>query len=110
MKYTNCSGVLRYKQIIRTCRNFDYAVPKDNRVTLKEIKNRDKYFHFALKLKNKLWNIKVTVIPVVIGLLGTITKGLVKGVEDKEIRGRVETTQTTALLRSARILRRVLET
>ena len=49
-------------------------------------------------------------IIIVIGVLGTITKGLLKGLEDLEIGGRVETIQTTALLRTARILRRVLET
>ena len=32
------------------------------------------------------------------------------GLEELEIGGRVETTKTTALLRMARILRRVLET
>ena len=53
---------------------------------------------------------KVTIVPIVIGALGTITKGLLKGVEDLEIGGRVETIQTTALLRTARILRRVLDT
>ena len=53
---------------------------------------------------------KVTIVPIVIGALGTITKGLLKGVEDLEIGGRVETIQMTALLRTARILRRVLET
>ena len=53
---------------------------------------------------------KVTVIPFVIGVPGTITIGLVNGLEDLEIRGRVETIQTTTLLRSLRILRRVLET
>ena len=36
--------------------------------------------------------------------------GLLKGLENLEIRGRVETIQTTTLLRSVRILRRVLET
>ena len=46
---------------------------------------------------------KVTVLPIVIGALGTITSGLVQGLEDMEIRGRVETIQTTALLRSAKI-------
>ena len=44
------------------------------------------------------------------GVLGTVTKGLVLGLEDLEIRGRVETIQITALLRSARILRKVLKT
>ena len=41
---------------------------------------------------------KVTIVPIVIRALGTITKGLVKGLEDLEIGGRVETIQTTALL------------
>ena len=53
---------------------------------------------------------KVTVIPIVNGALGAISKVLVKGLEDLKIRGQVETIQTTALLRLARILRRVLET
>ena len=42
--------------------------------------------------------------------LGTVTKGLVQELKDLEIRGRVETIKTTALLRSVRILRRVQET
>ena len=49
------------------------------------------------------------VILIVIGALGTIPKGLVKRLEDLEIRGQVETIQTTALLGSSRILRKVLE-
>ena len=53
---------------------------------------------------------KVTIVSIVIGALGTVTKGLLKGLKDLEVGGRVETIQTTALLRSARILRRVLET
>ena len=53
---------------------------------------------------------KVTIIPIAIGAFGTVTKGLLKGPEDLEVGRRVETIQTTALLRTARILRRVLET
>ena len=34
---------------------------------------------------------KVMVIPIVIGALGTVTEGLVPGVEDLEIRERMET-------------------
>ena len=51
-----------------------------------------------------------TVIPIEIGTLGTVTKGLVKRPEDLLIRGQVETIQTKVLLRLARILRRLLET
>ena len=58
----------------------------------------------------KLWNMKVAVIPIAIGAFGTVTKGLLKGLEDLEIGGRVNPIQTTALLRTDKILRRVLET
>ena len=49
-------------------------------------------------------------MPVGIGALGTDTKGLIQGLEDLEINGLEELIQTTALLRSARILKRILET
>ena len=39
---------------------------------------------------------KVKVIPIVNGALGTISKGLAKGLEESEIGGRTETTQATA--------------
>ena len=87
----------------------NFAVPADQRINLKEWEKKDKYLDLARELK-KLWNMKVTIVPIVIGALGTITKGLLKGLEDLEVRGRVETIQTTALLRTARILRQVLET
>ena len=51
---------------------------------------------------------QVTIIPIVIGAFRTVSEGSQKGLEDLEVGGRVETIQTTALLRTARILRRVL--
>ena len=53
---------------------------------------------------------KVTIIPIVIGAFGIVTEGLLKELENIEVGGRVETLQTTALLRTAKIPRRVLET
>ena len=47
----------------------------------------------------------VTVIPLVVGALCTNPKGLAKRLKDLEIGGQVETIQTTALSRLARILR-----
>ena len=46
---------------------------------------------------------KVTVIQVVIGEPGTVTKGLIIGREGLEIRGQVETVKITALLTSDEI-------
>ena len=99
----------RKKKEKRTCKIVDFAVPADHRIKLKKCEKKDKYLDFARELK-KLWNMKVTIIPIVIGAFGTITEGLLKGLEDLEVGGRVETIQTRALLRTARILRRVLET
>ena len=87
----------------------DFAVPADHKIKLKKCEKKDKYLDLARELK-KLWNMKVTIVPVVIDVFGPVTKGLLKGLEDFEVSGRVETIQTTALLKTARMLRRVLET
>ena len=78
----------------------DFAVSADHRVKLKESKRRNKDLDFAREIQ-KLLNMKVTVIATVIGEIGTVTKGLEKGLEELEISARVETIQTTTLLRSA---------
>ena len=93
----------------RTYKIVGIAAPDDLIVKLKESEKKDRYLDLARELK-KLWNMKVTFILIVIGALGTVTKILIKGLEDLEIRRQVETIQTTALLRSAKILRKVLET
>ena len=87
----------------------NFAVPADHRVKLKENEKKDNFLDLARELK-KLYNMKVTFIPIVTGALDIVTEVLLKGMEDLEIRGRVKTIQITTLLRSARILRRVLET
>ena len=91
----------------RTCKIVDFVVPADHRIKLNESEKKDKYQDLARELK-KLWNMQGTIIPIVIGAFGTVTKGLLKGLEDLEVGGRVETIKTTTLLRTARILRRVL--
>ena len=59
----------------------DFAIPADYRIKLKEREKKDKYLDFATELK-KLWNMKVTIIPIVIDSFGTVTKGLLKGLDD----------------------------
>ena len=81
------------------------AIAADHRIKLKECEKKDKYLDLARELK-KLWNMQVTIIQIVIGAFGTVTKGLTKGLEDLEIKGQVETIQTTTLLRTARVLRK----
>ena len=89
----------------------DFGVLAENWTKLKESEKKDNYFDLEkTSTLKKLWNMKVTIIPIVIGAFGTVTKGLLKGLEDFETRGRVETIQTTTLLKTTRILRGVLQT
>ena len=79
----------------KTCRIVDFRLtPK---VKLEESEKRYKYHDLAWKLK-KLWNMRVTVIPIVVGVLGIVTKRLVQGLEDLEIRQWGDTIQTTAFV------------
>ena len=93
-------GIINKKK--RPCLIVDFAVPVNHRVNLKEKKG--KYLDFAKKLKKKtkLWNMKVTVILIINGIFATVTKGLIQGLDDLEIRGRMETIQNIAILRSTR--------
>ena len=72
-------------------------------VKLRDSEKSVEHQDLASKLE-KLWNMKVMVIPIIISAHGTVTKLLVKELEDVEVKGRVETIQITALLRSAKIL------
>ena len=49
----------------RTGKIVDFAVPADNRIKLKGCEKKDKYLDLPKELKN-LWNMKVTMAPIVI--------------------------------------------
>ena len=79
----------------------------DHKIKLKEREKKDRYLNLVSELKknkehegdnytNRDWCFWYSHV--------------LKGLEDLEVRGRVETIQTTTLLRTARILRRFLET
>ena len=55
---------------LQNCR---LCCPGRPRMNLKESEKKDKYLDLGRGLK-RLWNMKVTIAPIVIGALGTITK------------------------------------
>ena len=114
MTHTNSYGTNRSPNLGQRTRPYsnkkkNFAVPDDHRIKLKESEKKEKRLGLARELK-KLWNMMVTIILIVIGAFGILTKGLLKRMDDLEVGGRVETIQTTAPLTTTRILRRVLET
>ena len=86
----------------------DFAIPGGHRVEMKEREKREKYQDLAREIQ-MLWNKKVSIIPIVIGALGTVPKSLKNRLDQIRIRTKIETMQTTALLNTARIVRKVLE-
>ena len=86
----------------------EFSVPAESLVKPK--KARRKVSTLNLLENRKIWSMKGMMTPNVTGSPGTFTKGLIQGLGDLELRGQVETIQTTPLLISASIQSRVLET
>ena len=92
----------------RNCKIIYFAVPGDSRIEEKEKDKTEKYQDLGRELQ-KIWNVKVKIIPLVVGSVGAIPKQF--GSRLKQIGITVETAQVqkTVLLGTARILRKVLE-
>ena len=106
--YNNHHHQKKKKKKRWTCKIEDVAVLASRKIELKE-KRRINTSTLPGNWK-KLRNLEATFIIIVIGALGRVNEGLIKELEDFKIIERVETIQTTVLLRSARILRSVLKT
>ena len=93
----------------KICKIVDIAIPGDSRISEKETEKLEKYQDLKIEI-GRLWGMrKVMVIPVVIGALGCVTKSLDKWLEKLDIQISTAFLQKTALLGTARILRRVLQ-
>ena len=87
----------------------DIAVPADVRVEEKEREKVEKYQDLKREI-GRLWNLKkVEVVPVVIGALGSVTKEFDRWIKKLGTTFNVGVVQKTALLGTARTLRKVLE-
>ena len=86
----------------------DVTILGDTRVCVKEREKIEKYSLLKDKIA-RLWQMKkVIVIPIVVGALGTITTKFEKYIESLGIEIRTEQVQKSALLGTARIIRKVL--
>ena len=94
----------------KECLIIDIAVAGDTRIKLKENERIEKYQDLKREIA-RLWCLRrVNVIPVVVGALGCVTKEAEQYIEKIGIKIRTEVIQKTALLGTARTLRKVLET
>ena len=90
------------------CKIIDFAVPGDSRIEEKEKDKIEKYQDLGRELQ-KIWNVKVKIIPLVVGSLGAIPKQFGNRLKQIGITVGTAKVQKTVLIGTGRILRKVLE-
>ena len=105
----NKPDIIIKDHINSTCQLIDMTIPSDRNVSIKEVEKFSKYKDLEIEI-GKMWKMKVTTIPVVIGALGAIKKGMKSNID--KIPGKIylEELQKITLLGTAHILRKVLST
>lgn len=92
----------------RSCLLIDVTCPFDTRVIQKEREKIEKYQDLKIEIK-RIWQCKeVTIVPIVIGALGTVHNNFDRWIEKLDATIEFQTLQKACLLGSARILRYVL--
>jgi hypothetical protein len=84
----------------------DAAILADRNVQ-KETENKLKYNSLGIEIQ-RMWNLKCTVIPVIIGVAGIATKRLRKNLEAIPGKRSIDSLQKPAILGTAHIIRKVL--
>ena len=87
----------------------DVAISGDRNVIKKEAEEILKYKDLTIEIQ-RMWNVKTKVIPVIIGATGTISNSFRKYLSNIPGKHEVKEIQKTAILGTAHILRKVLDT
>ena len=94
----------------KKCLIIDVACPFDTRIKEKEKEKVEKYQDLKREIK-RIWQCKeVTIIPIIIGTLGTVNTNFKLWLKKLELKLSFRTMQKVCLLGSARIVRKVLDT
>ena len=92
----------------RSCKIIDFAVPEDSRLEEKERDKIEKYEDLGRELQ-KIWNVKVKFIPLVVDSLGAIPKQFSNTLKQIGITAGTVQFRKTVLLGMARILGKILD-
>ena len=84
------------------------AIPADRNVVQKEGEKKLKYKGLCIEIQ-RMWNLKCTIIPVIIGVTGIVTRRLRKNLEVVPGKHSTDSLQKTAILGTSRIIRKVLQ-
>jgi len=84
------------------------AIPADRNVVQKEAEMKLKYKSLCIEMK-RMWNLKGTIIPVINGATGIVTRSLKKNWEAVPGKHSIDSLQKTAILGTSHITRKVLQ-
>ena len=91
-----------------TYKIIDFGVPGDSRIEEQEKEKIEKHQDLRRELQ-KIWNVRVKIIPLVSGSLGAIPKLYGNRLKETGTTAEIGQVQKTVLLATARILRKVLK-
>jgi hypothetical protein len=92
----------------KTCTLIDVAIPADRNVVQKKAEKKLKYESLCIEIQ-RMWNLKCTIIPVITGATGIVTRSLRKNLEAVPGRHSIDSLQKTAVLGTSHIIRKVLQ-
>jgi len=84
------------------------AIPADRNVVQKEAENKLKYKRLCIEIQ-RMWNLKCTIIPVIIETTGIVTRSLRKNLETVPGKRSIDSMQKAAILGTTHIIRKVLQ-
>ena len=90
------------------CKIVHFSIPQDARVEQSYDEKFQKYQDLAREIR-RIWQVKVKVIPLVVGALGTTPRALKANLEEIGVDMEIDLLQKSTLLGMATILRKVLE-
>ena len=74
----NRSDIIIKNKKEKTCTLIDVAIPADRNVVQKEAEKKLKIKEFICIEIQRMWNLKCTIVPVITGANGTVTRSLRK--------------------------------
>jgi len=86
----------------------DVAKPADRNVVQKEKEKKLKYKSICIEIQG-MWNLKCTIVPVITGATGIVTRNLKKNLEAVPGKHSTDSLQKTAILGTSHIIRKVLQ-
>ena len=92
----------------KTCTLIDMAIPADRNVVQKETEKKLKYKSLYIEIQ-RMWNLKCTIIPIIIGATGIVTRSIRKNLEAVPGKHSIDSLQKTAILGTSHIIRKVLQ-